>query len=81
MPQISPTSSQITLDNVNFIANTFLTRLRGLLGRSEMPKNTCLILTPCRQVHTFFMRFPIGAVFLNKQGVVGEYCPGLCHKK
>ncbi|WP_069187428.1 DUF192 domain-containing protein [Desulfotomaculum nigrificans] len=52
------------------MANTFLTSLRGLLGRSEMPKNTCLILTPCRQVHTFFMRFPIGAVFLNKQGVV-----------
>jgi len=61
--------SQITFDKV-IIANTFLTRLKGLLGRSEIPKNTVLILTPCRQVHTFFMRFPIGVVFLNKQGVV-----------
>ncbi|PHJ40001.1 hypothetical protein P378_00325 [Desulforamulus profundi] len=61
--------SQIAFDNV-IIANTFLTRLRGLLGRSEMPKNTAFILLPCRQVHTFFMRFPIGAVFLDKQGVV-----------
>lgn len=61
--------SQIAFDKV-IIANTFLTRLKGLLGRSEMPKNTALILTPCRQVHTFFMRFSIGVIFLNKQGVV-----------
>ncbi|WP_333870927.1 DUF192 domain-containing protein [Desulforamulus putei] len=64
MSQIFPISSQI------IIANTFLSRLKGLLGRSEMPKNTAFILTPCRQVHTFFMRFPVGVIFLDKQGVV-----------
>ncbi|SHF26923.1 hypothetical protein SAMN02745133_02227 [Desulforamulus putei DSM 12395] len=69
MTLISSTISQIAFDRV-IIANTFFTRLRGLLGRSEMPKNTALILTPCRQVHTFFMQFPVGVIFLDKQGVV-----------
>lgn len=69
LPLISSTMSQIAFDRV-IIANTFFTRLRGLLGRSEMPKNTALILSPCRQVHTFFMRFTIGVIFLDEQGVV-----------
>lgn len=69
MSQISSGSSYICLDRV-IIANSFFGRLRGLLGRHEMPQNTALLLPSCRQVHTFFMRFTIGVIFLSKQGVV-----------
>ena len=41
-------------------------RMKGLLGRSELPANQALVLKPCSSIHTFFMRFPIDVLFLNK---------------
>ena len=49
-----------------------LTRLRGLLGRGELPPGEGLLLRPTPSIHTWFMRFPIDAVFLDaKLEVVG----------
>jgi uncharacterized membrane protein (UPF0127 family) len=42
-----------------------LTRLRGLLGRRELPTGEGLLLRPSPSIHTWFMRFPIDAVFLG----------------
>ncbi|MBA3716888.1 MAG: DUF192 domain-containing protein [Actinobacteria bacterium] len=47
------------------IADTSLSRLRGLLGRDELEPDEGLLLTPESSVHTFFMRFPIDVVFLE----------------
>lgn len=47
------------------IANTFRSRLAGLLGRQSLPDNTGLILERCNAVHTIGMRFPIDVIFLN----------------
>jgi uncharacterized membrane protein (UPF0127 family) len=41
------------------------TRMRGLLGRVELPAGEGLLLRPAPSVHTWFMRFPIDAVFLD----------------
>jgi uncharacterized membrane protein (UPF0127 family) len=43
-------------------------RMRGLLGRAEF--DGALVIRPCRQVHTFGMRFPIDVAFCNSDGVV-----------
>jgi uncharacterized membrane protein (UPF0127 family) len=40
-------------------------RMRGLLGRVELPAGEGLLLRPAPSVHTWFMRFPIDAVFLD----------------
>jgi uncharacterized protein len=45
-------------------------RMRGLLGRSELPRGEGVILRPARSVHTFFMRFAIDVVFLDTNDVV-----------
>lgn len=45
-------------------------RLRGLLGRSELPEGEALVIEPCTSIHTFFMRFSIDAAFLSRQGRV-----------
>ena len=29
-----------------------------------------MIIAPCNSIHTFFMRFPIDAAFVDRQGVV-----------
>lgn len=51
------------------LANNFWLRLRGLLGR-DLAVGGGLLLLPCRQIHTFFMRYPIDAVYLNQEGLV-----------
>lgn len=48
------------------MADNFLTRLVGLLNKSSLDSNECLILKPCREIHTFFMRFNIDVLFLDK---------------
>jgi uncharacterized protein len=43
-------------------------RARGLTGREEF--EGVLVLRPCRQVHTFGMRFPIDVAFCDRTGTV-----------
>lgn len=52
-------------------------RLRGLLGRPPLRPGQGMLLRPCRQVHTFFMRYPIDVVFLARDGRVAALTPGL----
>jgi len=44
--------------------------MRGLLGRSDLPRGEGILLRPAGSIHTFFMRFPIDAVFLDREQVV-----------
>jgi uncharacterized protein len=52
------------------LADTPLTRLRGLLGRAGLGSDEGLLIRPTSAIHTWFMRFPIDAVFLDRQLVV-----------
>ena len=52
------------------IAATFRTRLRGLLGRRGLGPGEGLLIRPTNSIHTFFMRFAIDVVFLDRGGVV-----------
>ncbi len=54
------------------MADTWLTRLVGLLNRDNLNAGEALILLPCRAVHTCFMRFGIDVLFISKHNrVVG----------
>jgi len=52
------------------MADTFFKRLIGLMGRKNLPAGEGLLLAPCVQIHTCFMRFAIDAVFCDKSGRV-----------
>jgi uncharacterized protein len=52
------------------VADNSLTRLRGLLGRRSLEPGEGLLLRPAGSIHMFFMRFPIDAVFLSREGEV-----------
>jgi uncharacterized membrane protein (UPF0127 family) len=47
------------------LADTALARMKGLLGRRELPSGEGILLRPASSVHMAFMRFPIDAVFLD----------------
>jgi uncharacterized membrane protein (UPF0127 family) len=49
------------------IADNFFSRMRGLLGRRQLPDDECLLIRPAGSIHTFFMRFPIDALFLDRE--------------
>ncbi len=51
-------------------ADSFLKRLKGLLGKKHLPKNSALIIKPCSMVHTMFMRFNIDVLFLDQDNYV-----------
>src|SRR3989344_2443257 len=54
------------------LADTFSTRMKGLLGRQELSAGEALVITKCRSIHMFFMRFAIDAIFVDNQDrVVG----------
>jgi len=48
-------------------AHTGPTRRRGLLGRDGLERGEGLWIAPCESVHTFFMRFPIDLVYLDRE--------------
>ena len=47
-----------------------LQRMRGLLGRRSLAESEGILLRPAGSIHTFFMRFPIDALFLDRDLVV-----------
>ncbi len=47
-------------------ADTSKTRRKGLLKRSGLQKGEGLWIVPCESIHTFFMRFDIDVVFLDR---------------
>jgi uncharacterized protein len=54
------------------LADTFFSRMRGLLGRRAFSEGQAMVITRCNSIHMFFMKFPIDAIFLNAAGrVVG----------
>lgn len=54
------------------IANTPFKRLKGLLGKKEFREGQAIILKPCNSLHTFFLRFAIDVIFVDKQNKVIE---------
>jgi hypothetical protein len=52
------------------VADTPWTRMRGLLGRDGLTPGEGLLIRPAWSIHTLFMRFPIDAVFVGRDGTV-----------
>ena len=48
------------------LEETSAERRQGLLKRDGLGHGEGLWIVPCEAIHTFFMRFPIDVVFLNK---------------
>jgi len=69
MKIINTTKNSVVANEV-IIANTPFMRMKGLLGKKELKKGQALILDPCNSIHTFFMRFPIDILFLDKNNKI-----------
>jgi uncharacterized membrane protein (UPF0127 family) len=48
------------------VADGFVSRGVGLLGKRSLGADEGLLIKPCSSVHTYFMRFPIDVLYLSE---------------
>lgn len=58
-------------------ARTAWRRMVGLLGRKSLARGHGILLEPAWSIHTWFMRFPIDVVFLDRDHRVLRVCLAL----
>ena len=52
------------------LAETFLSRLIGLMFKDKLVDADGLLIDPCRSIHTFFMKYSLDIVFLSEENKV-----------
>jgi uncharacterized protein len=70
------TKNTILADQAD-IADTSAMRQRGLLKHNGLAAGEGLWIVPCEGVHSFFMKFAIDVVFINKKRVVTKVRPNM----
>lgn len=71
-------ASQETLLAKNIlVAESFYSRVKGLMGKKNLQKDSAMFFSDCPSVHTFFMRFSIDVVFLDKNMIVTKVVENL----
>lgn len=62
------------------LADRFIPRLKGLLGRGGLAEGEGMFLSPCSSIHCFGMKFPIDVIFLDRNyqvvGIRENMLPG-----
>lgn len=59
------------------VADTFVSRLIGLLNTQSLERGEGLYIAPCNQIHMFGMKYAIDVVFLDKSGNVVGLCDSI----
>ncbi|HEY3426886.1 MAG TPA: DUF192 domain-containing protein [Negativicutes bacterium] len=62
---VNRANNKIIVRNL-WIADTFFSRLQGLLGTKTLLSGQGLLLRPCNGVHTFGMHYAIDILFLDR---------------
>ncbi|MBQ2312764.1 MAG: DUF192 domain-containing protein [Elusimicrobiaceae bacterium] len=65
MKCFNPKTQEVFADDLT-LNNTFCSRLIGLMFKKNLPAGSGIILKPCTQIHTCFMRFNIDVIFLDE---------------
>jgi len=73
---VNATKKTVVSDHCRF-ANSVLKRMVGLLNRRVLAQGEGLLLDRCYGIHTFFMRFSIDVLFLDKELRVMRAVPAL----
>ena len=59
------------------LADNIWTRFVGLIGRSELPPGTGLVLQPGGGIHMWFMKIPLDVVHVDKRDRVTHVLRGI----
>ncbi len=68
--QLIRCSDGVILVRQVMVASSLPTRMIGLMGKRALNQDEGLFIPRCRAIHTWFMRVPMDAVFVNRQMTV-----------
>ena len=71
--RIQALKNQALIADKCHVAESFVSRFMGLMGKSGLEAGEGIWLRPCNSIHMWFMRFPIDVVFVSpRQGRDGS---------
>jgi uncharacterized membrane protein (UPF0127 family) len=70
MYTLKNTTKNVEVSKNVIVANSFFKRLKGLMFTKEFPQDSTMYISPCRQIHTFFMNYAIDVLYLDKDNVI-----------
>lgn len=74
--QVQNRTRQQSLGEHILVADTFWTRLRGMLGRPEPQSGEGLLIIPSKSVHMWGMKYPLDVLVLDEdQTILATYTP------
>ena len=59
------------------VADTFAKRTRGLIGRPPPGPGEGMLTLKCNAIHTFFLRYPRDATFMDRENRVVKVVRGI----
>lgn len=62
---LNDSNGKVIAEHVIYATN-YWQRTIGLMGRKHLQKQSAFFIYPCKQIHTFFMRFSIDCVFIDE---------------
>ena len=65
MYKLKHSSGEVICEKM-IIAHDLLLRIKGLMFSEKLPDCDGFLIRPCNSIHTFFMRYPLDVVFLDK---------------
>ncbi|MEO6920615.1 MAG: DUF192 domain-containing protein [Collimonas sp.] len=73
-------NNQIIIARVT-VGDSFLGRARGLMFTRTLAPDSAFLLKECNSVHTFFMHFTIGVVYLSKDFIITSIVPEMARRR
>jgi len=67
---IENSSTGSILANEGGLADNYLSRLKGLIGKKDMAEGEGLIINPCMMVHSIGMKINIDVLFISKNNEI-----------
>lgn len=55
-----------------YVADTFFTRMKGLLGTASLPDRQGILLCNCNSVHMVGMRYPLDIVYMDRNDTISK---------
>jgi uncharacterized protein len=73
---VRPRTGRVLAERL-MVPRTFVGRGLGLMFRRQLQPGLGMWIAPCNSIHTFFMRFPIDAVFVDRELQIVRVRPDL----
>lgn len=73
---VASTGGRVLASRVT-LADDAASRSTGLLKHASLPPDEGMWIVPCPMIHTFFMKFPIDALFLTRDLTVARVIENL----